>query len=144
MKKILPVKNLTGILFILFICNFVNAQSRDISFTLEDRDRIIQIEEKLNSQQKEIASLRNEMGSLRNEMKSEIASLRNDIDRIFILMYFVLGGLFGLIGLIFWDRRSYIKPIKEDIKDLQNALRDYAKRKPEPELADILRSHGLL
>ena len=64
------------------------------------------------------------------------------LDKLYTLMYFILGGVFGLIGLIMWDRRSYIKPVKENINELQNALRDFAKE--QPKLAEILRSRGLL
>jgi len=36
----------------------VDAQSRDVPFTLDDRDRAIRMEEKLNSQQQQISDLK--------------------------------------------------------------------------------------
>ncbi|MBI5217549.1 MAG: hypothetical protein HY958_01290 [Bacteroidia bacterium] len=146
MKKILPVKNLTVILFILFICNFVNAQSRDISFTLEDRDRIIQIEEKLNSQQKEIASLRNEMNTRFESQQQQI----NDLKTLFYWGFGIMMSLMlFLFGFIIWDRRTAMEPLRkqttkvsEQTQTLIFTLREYSKK--QPELADILRSHGLL
>ena len=113
----------------------INTTGMEVPFTLQDRDRLIQIEEKLNSQQKEIASLR-------ETMDDKFEAMDDKLDKLYTLIYFILGGVFGLIGLIMWDRRFYIKPVKEDIAELQNALKEYSKE--QPKLAEILRSHGLL
>ncbi|MBI4647143.1 MAG: hypothetical protein HY738_11270 [Bacteroidia bacterium] len=124
----------------------VFAQSREVPFTLDDRDRIIQT-------QAEVSSLRNDMNTrfeafdTKFEARFEaiddrFEAIDDKLNKLYTLIYFILGGVFGLIGLIFWDRRSYVKPVKEDLKELMNVLRDFAKT--QPELADILRSHKLL
>ena len=111
------------------------AQSREVSFTLEDRDRIIQIEEKLNSQQQQI-----------NDIKIQM----NDIK---ILFYWGFGILFSLqlfiFGYMVWDRRTAITPVREktytlseNYQKLITILKEYAKK--QPELAEILRTNGLL
>ncbi len=82
------------------------------------------------------------MASLQKQMDTRFEAVDKRFDSLYTLLYFILGGVFGLIGLIFWDRRSYIKPVKEDINQLTASLREYAKE--QPKLADILRSHGLL
>ena len=125
------------------ICNLQStislAQATQSSLASDDRERIIgieksviRIEEQLKAQQKEMD---NRFDAVQKEMDNRFGSLNT-------LIYFILGGVFGLIGLIFWDRRSYIKPVKEDISELLNVLRDFAKK--QPELAEILRSHRLL
>ena len=99
-----------------------------VPYTLEDRDRAVRMEERFESLQKEI--------------NTRFEYMDDKMDKLYTLLYFILGGVFGLIGLIMWDRRSYIRPVKEDIRELQNALRDFAKK--QPELTEILRSHGIL
>jgi len=64
------------------------------------------------------------------------------IDKLYTLIYFVLGGVFGLIGLIFWDRRTYTFPLKQDLRQLIDVLKEYAKE--QPKLAEILRAHNIL
>jgi len=113
----------------LLLCSTVNgfAQAKEITYTLDDRDRMIRVEE-------QIKSLREEMNTLREEMN-------NNINKLYTLIYFVLGGVFGLIGLVLWDRRSYIKPVKEDIEALRNVLRMYAEKNPE--LKEILKNAAI-
>lgn len=116
---------LTGITALPTCCL---SQANQVLYTLEDRDRSIRMEEKIVSLEKSV--------------NTRFESIDDKLDKLYTLIYFVLGGVFGLIGLVFWDRRSYIKPVKEDIRELQNALKDFAKE--QPKLADILRSHGLM
>ena len=92
--------------------------------------------------EEKISSTNERISSLEKSIHERFEAINDKLDKLYTLIYFILGGVFGLIGLIFWDRRSYIRPIKEDIHELQNALRDYAKE--QPKLADILRSHGLM
>ena len=52
------------VVFMAFTVSLL-AQNNEISFTQDDRDRLIRLEEQYHS-------LRNEMQSLRNEMQNEI------------------------------------------------------------------------
>ena len=114
----------------------------------------------------DMTSLRNEMksdvASLRNEMKSEMASLRNEVKsaiesfRIEITGFLLWGfgllftGMLILVGFILWDRRSTLKPVKDDIDDLKErkvdriiaALRKLSE--DDARFAQVLRSVGLL
>ena len=58
-------------------------------------------------------------------------------------------GMFALVGFVLWDRRTALAPTMNQVEDLrrrerdiEDVLRKYASR--EPELAEILRSLGLL
>ena len=132
MKKSILIKNnfkrITGILFILFICDFVNAQSRDIPFTLEDRDRIIQIEEKLNSQQKQMESLRSEMitqnNSLRNEMNSKFEAMTSKFETLFWTMGILITLVITLLVYIIWDRRTTLYPILQKTIALEEKFKE--------------------
>ncbi|OQX72390.1 MAG: hypothetical protein B6D61_13800 [Bacteroidetes bacterium 4484_249] len=150
-------------LFILLfsaICFAQDENNQAVSFTLADRDRLIRNEAAIkslrNEMNSEIGSLRNEMKSLRNEMKSlrnemntkfeaqqiQFNSFQKQFDNFHTLMYFILGGIFSLIILIFWDRRSAIAPAKKEIANIINVLKQYAEENPK--LAEILRNAGIL
>jgi len=117
-----------------------------VPYTLEDRDRAVRMEVKMNerfeSMQKEMNIRFEAMNTRFESIDTRFEAMNDKLDKLYTLIYFVLGGVFGLFGFIMWDRRSYIKPVKENIAGLQSALKEYAKE--QPKLADILRSHGLL
>lgn len=102
-----------------------------------------------------IGSLRNELQSgiadLRNEMKSEIASLRTEIMGFLLWGFGLLfTGMLILVGFILWDRRSTVKPVKDEIDDLKERKVDRIiaalKKLSEDDtrFAQVLRSVGLL
>ena len=122
----------------------VKAQN-EVPFTLEDRDRIIRLEEKMGSVEKEIELLRNEMNGRFEALDEKYESKFNTL---FTLIYFVLGGIMGLIGFVLWDRRTFIKPFEDRVNDVEdkntriiNSLREQAKNNPT--LAEILKNTGV-
>lgn len=135
--------------FTIFTLN-INAQSRDVPFTLEDRNRIMQT-------QAEIASLRTEMNARFESMNESINTrfesqqqqmddLKASIQDLRNLFYWAFGLMIALMTLIFgfiiWDRRTAMEPMRERSQTLIQSLREYAKK--QPDLAEILRSHGLM
>ena len=119
-----------------------------------------------NEMKSDMTSLRNEMKSdmtsLRNEMKSDMTSLRNEVKSAiesfrteitgFLLWGFGLlfTGMLILVGFILWDRRSTLKPVKDEIDDLKERKVDRIiaalKKLSEDDarFARVLRSVGLL
>lgn len=75
------------VLFFLFsvITNAAFADSKEIPYTMDDRDRMIRVEENQKA--------------MRKEMDDKFNSLQ-------VMIYFVLGGMISLIGFVLWDRRS--------------------------------------
>ncbi|MBW8050785.1 MAG: hypothetical protein FVQ77_10715 [Cytophagales bacterium] len=129
------------------------SQSNPVEFSQEDRERIIRLDERLLALDERLSAQKKEINTRFEAMNDKFEAINdkfeamNDkfetmFDRLHTLMYFILAGLFGLIGLIFWDRRSYIKPVKEDINEILSVLKKYAQK--QPELAEILRSYGLM
>jgi len=144
-----------------------------VPFTLEDRDRIIRMEEKIESLEKEIGSLRNEINARFEAMDQKFAAMdekfaaidekfaamdekieamddkfESKFSMLFTLIYFVLGGIMGLIGFVLWDRRTFIKPFEDRVNDVEdkntriiNSLREQAKNNPS--LAEILKNTGV-
>ena len=112
--------------------NALSAYARDISFTQEDRDRIIRLEIKVEEGRK---------------------SLQRQIDDLYALILWGFGILFGgmgvLIGFVIWDRRTALAPAIKKNKELEEredllerALKEFAKQ--EPRLAEVLRTMRLM
>lgn len=108
----------------------------EIPFTLEDRERMIRIEEGLKYNQQQISELR-------SSTQQQISELRS-----FMLWGFgiTFAGIFALIGFVIWDRRTAINPVLRKQQELEEkierVLKEYAK--VEPKLEQILRSIGML
>jgi len=130
MFKNKPVKIITCVMLLLTAGLSVFAQGREVPFTQDDRDRLIRMEERIGALEKSTSERIEALGKSTAERTSatneRIISLEKSIDIRFNainnLLYFILAGMFGLIGLIFWDRRSYVKPVKEDIRDIAVVL----------------------
>lgn len=85
------------------------SQIKEIPYTMDDRDRLIRLEEQLKA--------------MNDKWDTKFEAMDDKINKLYTLIYFVPGGIFGLIGLILWDSRSYIKPVKEDIYQLRQVWR---------------------
>ncbi|MBC8432166.1 MAG: hypothetical protein H8D96_09610 [Desulfobacterales bacterium] len=99
----------------------------------------------------EMGSLRTEMGSLRTEIYSGIRSLRGEVLGFLKWGFGLLfTGMLILVGFIIWDRRSTLKPVKDDLDKLERRKVDRlleAMRKlseEDSQVAQVLRSVGLL
>jgi hypothetical protein len=129
------------------------ATAKDVSFTLEDRDRLIRLETKMEAMDKRITELRDDM----NKRNSE---LRDDMNKRFeqqTNFLYILAGIFTAmtaanIGFAYWDRRTIIRKAKEEtiaeiekegkLGTLVNALRELAKK--DLEVEKVLRQFHLL
>ena len=124
------MKKLLILVFVLLFSGFLKAQEQQIvvPYTLADRDRAIRTEAKLESQQLQL----------------------NDVKSLFYWGFGILITLFiFMLGYMIWDRRTAMQPaleksIEAEAKssNLIRALRDYSKK--HADLAEILRSHGIL
>ncbi len=153
------MKRYSIIILLLFVFSAAFAQngSKSVPFTLEDRDRIIKTEQK-------IESLRNEMNTrfesvdmrfdaLQKEINIRFESQQQQIDDIKSLMYWGFGIIISLIIFVLafniWDRRTALIPLREKVEknektqnDLKRVLIEYSQK--DPKLAEILRTFGIL
>jgi predicted PurR-regulated permease PerM len=113
-----------------------------------NKEMIVALREEMGSLRKE---LRAEMGSLRKELRAEMGTLRNEILGFLKWGFGLLfTGMFILVGFILWDRRSTLKPVKDEIDDLERRKVDRiiaAMKKlseEDSQIAQALRSVGLL
>ena len=129
------MKKVVFIVLLLFIGLQTYSQSREVSFTLDDRDRIMRTEEKL-------VSFRNEMNTKFEAVDSKIETLYWGFGILIALMLF-------LFGYIVWDRRTALNPIQnktisldERVNKIELVYRQQAQK--DPGFAEILRHAGLL
>lgn len=109
--------------------SYTFSEAKEIPYTLDDRDRMIRVEE-------QIKSLRQEMNAKFEAMDAKFEAMDDKINKLYTLMYFVLGGVFGLIGFVIYDRRTALAPVTRDNRKLKEILYELAKTNPE--LKDLL------
>ncbi|MCH8317436.1 MAG: hypothetical protein IIA88_02905 [Bacteroidetes bacterium] len=98
------------------------AESTEVPFTLEDRDRLIRLEENVQSLQYEIREFKAEMREFRAEIRADIR----------MLIYTFFGGIFVLIssvvGFVLWDRRTTLAPVVKENNSIKQALIDFSEK----------------
>ena len=159
MKK-WPILLCLGV-YVFIFCAPLSGYAVENSPRITDREIIeslIRLEEGVKANREmiialrtEMGSLRTEMGSLRTEIYSGIKSLRDEVLGFLKWGFGLLfTGMLILVGFILWDRRSTLKPIKDDLDKLERRKVDRlleAMRKLSEEdsrVAQVLRSVGLL
>jgi hypothetical protein len=111
--------------FLLMLPLISIAEIKEIPFTLDDRDRIIRTEQKVES--------------VKTEMTARF-------DQLFNFLWAIIGiftaMMVSVFGFAFWDRKLSLAPVQKDNLKMLNALRDYAEH--QPKLREILKNAGLL
>jgi len=129
---------------VILILPFIqtDAETVEVPFTLEDRDRLIRLEV-------EQKALRNEMNIRFESVDRRFESLQKQIDHIITLIYFILGAIVALFGYLLYDRRTTLYPIKRKTEELEekntiiiNVLKKQAKGNKQ--LTEILKLAGVL
>ena len=126
-------------LFLLSLPAVAQTQQVVVPYTLADRDRAI-----LNGAK---------IDALGSSVDKQFMYQQKQIDDIKTLFYWGFGIIITLIifmlGYMIWDRRTAMQPAliqaskaEENSRNLITMLREYAKK--HPDLAEILRSHGIL
>jgi hypothetical protein len=129
--------------FLLMLPIIGMAEIKNIPFTLDDRDRIIRTEQKLEALDAKIDS---KVDGLRLEMNARFENMDKRFDQLFSFLWAIIGifttMMVSVFGFAFWDRKLSLAPLKrENVKTL-NALRDFAEH--QPRLREILKNAGLL
>jgi len=126
-------------IFLAPISGFAVEPSQRIS-DREIIESLTRLEEGIKANKEMIVALRAEMVTLRNEI---LGFLKWGFALLFT-------GMFILAGFILWDRRSTLKPVKDEIDDLERRKVDRiiaAMKKlseEDSQIAQALRSVGLL
>jgi len=143
------MKKITGIIGICIILlpMILKAELKEIPFTIDDRDRIIRTEQKVEAVD---AKIDMKVDGLRSEMNGKFDGLRSEMtsrfDQLFNFLWAIIGifttMMVSVFGFAFWDRRLSLLPLKKENEKTLMALREYAKH--QPKLYEILKNAGLL
>ena len=138
------IKKLLILVFVLFFSGILKAQEQQVvvPYTLADRDRAILTDAKISALDVRFESI-----------NKQFMYQQKQIDDIKTLFYWGFGILISLyifmLGYMIWDRRTAMQPAlerssiaEENSRTLISTLREYAKK--HADLAEILRSHGIL
>ncbi len=145
------VKRITGILLML-IPLLTMAEVKEIPFSLDDRDRIIRTEQKLEALNAKIdskadgAEMKANFDGLRSEMNARFDAVNSRFDQLFNFLWAFIGiftaMMVSVFGFAFWDRKLSLAPIKRENARTLEALREYAEH--QPKLREILKNAGLM
>jgi hypothetical protein len=145
------VSRIAGILLMLLPL-LTMAVVKEIPFTLDDRDRIIRTEQKLESLDAKIdlkadgAEMKANFDGLRSEMNARFDAINSRFDQLFNFLWAFIGiftaMMVSVFGFAFWDRKLSLAPIKRDNARTLEALREYAEH--QPKLREILKNAGLM
>lgn len=127
--------------------------AEDVSFTLEDRDRLKRLEVVLQ-EFKESTDKR--LTELREDMNKRFEDVNKRFEQMISFLWMITGIFttltLGVIGFAFWDRRTVIRAAKAEtietiekegrLQDLISVLREISKTNPQVESA--LRKFHLL
>jgi len=129
-------------LILVFILVLGFALAREVPFTLEDRERIIRLEEGQKALMQRI-----------EDTNKRIDDTNRRIDDVINIMLWGFGVLFAgmmtLIGFVIWDRRTALAPAIKRTRDLEEreekierVLRELARKMPE--VKEAMQKEGLL
>ena len=126
-----PLNKIIGIIF-LFIPLFIKAEVKEILFTVDDRDRIIRTEQKVEV--------------VKTEMTARFESVDKRFDQLFNFLWAIIGiftaMMISVFGFAFWDRKLSLAPLKKEDQRIIAVLVDFAKT--QPKLLESLKNAGLL
>ena len=140
------MKKVVFVILLFVVALQVFPQSQEVSFTLDDRDRIMRTEEKLESFRNEINV---KLESNRNEMNTKFEAVDSKIETLYWGFGIMIALMLFLFGYIVWDRRTALNPVQsktmalaEKVTKIEFVYRQQAQK--DSGFAEILRHAGLL
>ena len=106
------------ILAIFFAFSFISiAQQQEVPYTLADRDRMIQVEAKVDA-----------LSARFDQIDKRIDRMEDKFDTYFTWGFgLVLGAIFALFGFIIFDRRTTLAPVKREQDKILEVLKELGK-----------------
>jgi len=149
-KIMKTVKQFLLILLIL-LPSLLQAMDKEIPFTLDDRDRIIRTEQKVESLRTELnTKIDTKVDALDKKIDTKFDGLRAEMnarfDQLFNFLWAIIGifttMMISVFGFAFWDRKLSLAPVKKDQTRIIESLRQLSET--QPKLREILKNAGLL
>ena len=137
-------------IWIILLPLILKAELKEIPFTIDDRDRLIRTEQKVEALDAKIDmkvdGMKSEMTSLRTDMTTLRSDVNARFDQLFNFLWAIIGifttMMVSVFGFAFWDRKLSLAPLRKENEKTLMVLRDYAKH--QPKLYEILKNAGLL
>ena len=140
------MKQFLIILILTTIFCTAKAQDNQVPYTLDDRDRMIRLEEKAEALSNEMnirfAAMNDRFAAMDNKIEAQsrsISELKSTQNWQFATL---LGALFIMFGFIIWDRRTAITPVSRRTKRLEEAMIEFAKNNAD--FREILKKASIL
>jgi hypothetical protein len=144
------------IVFYLLVMPLIGlAETKEVPFTLEDRDRIIRTEQKIEAVYQRFEAVDERFKSVDQQFKSvdqqfksvdqRFDSMDKRFDQLFNFLWAIVGiftaMMVSVFGFAFWDRKLSLAPLKKEDQRIISVLVEYSKY--EPKLLESLRNAGL-
>jgi len=136
------MKKVVFVILLFVVALQVFPQPQEVSFTLDDRDRIMRTEQKLES-------FRNEMNAKFDAIDTKFEAVDSKIETLYWGFGIMIALMLFLFGYIVWDRRTALSPIQnktmaliEKVNKIELVYRQQAQK--DSGFAEILRHAGLL
>ncbi len=123
------MKKFIFIVLILFAISPLSAQvvpttDREILLDLakqqgEMQKQMVEIQKQIVEIQKQQAETNKQQAVANARFETKFESIEKRMDISFYLGGCILAGIFGLVVLIFWDRRTAIRPIEDKTQEIQ-------------------------
>jgi len=145
-----------GFFAILSVLLLSDAFAKDISYTLEDRDRIIRVEAKVEQFDKRFEQIDKRFEQIDKRFEQIDKRFEQVDGRIGRLEDIMLGGfgllfttMVGMVGFVLWDRRTALAPAIRESRELrereervERILKEIALK--DANVAEAIRHAGLV
>ncbi|MDH7553949.1 MAG: hypothetical protein QHH74_09850 [Spirochaetota bacterium] len=119
------------ILLILIIFFAGSTYAKDVPYTLDDRDRIIRVEVKINEMDKRFEQIDKRFEQIDKRFEQIDKRFDQIITFLWILTAIFIAITSATLGFAFWDRKTVLKPIEEKVtsneKKIDSALAAFRK-----------------
>ncbi len=131
---------------VVLLLVFSIALPKEVPFTQEDRDRIRNVELKVERLEEGQKHLQKQIDELKRDTQRQFDELRT-------FLYWGFGILFGgmgiLIGFVIWDRRTAVEPVARKLREIEEKeekierfIKELARK--DPEIKEIAKKEGLI
>ena len=134
------------LLILLLLPIIVRAEVKEVPFTLDDRDRIIRTEQKIEAVKTEMNARFEGVDKRFESVDKRFDNVDKRFDQLFNFLCAIIGifttTIISVFGFAFWDRKLSLAPLKREDEKLKSVLLEYSRF--QPKLAEILRNAGML
>ncbi len=137
----------------LILMLFAITLAKEVPFTQEDRDRIRNVELKVERLEEGQKYLQKQIDDLKKQIDDLKKDTQRQFDELRTFLYWGFGILFGgmgiLIGFVIWDRRTAVEPVAKKLKEIEEKeekierfIKELARK--DPEIKEIAKKEGLI